>query len=337
MIQQAIAKVVEKENLAREEAHAAMSEIMSGEATPVQIAAFLAALRMKGETVEEIVGCAEAMREKSTKVKTKHPVVIDTCGTGGDAVGTFNISTAAALVASGAGSIVAKHGNRAVSSRCGSADVLKALGVKVYDVSVEKVERCLDEVGMAFLFAPSLHGAMKHAAPVRRELGIRTVFNILGPLTNPAGAGRQLIGVYDQRLTATVAGVLKELGSKHALVVHGAGGFDEVSTCGPTRVSEIFDGEVKTYQLDPTEFGFQRASVRELLGGDAETNADILLGVLEGKRGARRDIVVLNSAAALYVSGLAASVKEGIAMAEDSIDSGKGKRKLDELVRVSNG
>ncbi len=336
MIQQVIAKLADRENITRDEARAAMDEIMSGEATGAQIAAFLTAMRLKGETVDEITGCAEAMRKKATKVKTKHPVVIDTCGTGGDAVGTFNVSTAAALVACGAGAVVAKHGNRAVSSRCGSADVLKALRVKVEEVDVEIVERCLDEIGMAFLFAPSLHGAMKYAAPVRRELGIRTVFNILGPLANPAGASRQLIGVYEERLTPIIATVLKELGSEHALVVHGAGGFDEISTCGPTTVSEIFNGDVKTYWLDQSEFGFQRASVDELIGGDAAMNAKILLEVLEGKGGRRRDIVLLNSGAALTVSGLAKSIKEGIAMAEVSIDSGAARAKLEQLVELTN-
>jgi anthranilate phosphoribosyltransferase len=313
-----------------------MGEIMSGEATPAQIAGFLAAMRIKGETVDEVTGCAEAMREKATRVRTKHSVVIDTCGTGGDAVGTFNVSTAAAIVACGAGAAVAKHGNRAVSSRCGSADVLKALGVKIEDVPVQKVEQCLDEVGMAFLFAPSLHGAMKYAAPVRRELGIRTVFNILGPLTNPAHATRQLIGVYDEKLTSLVADVLKALGSERALVVHGAGGLDEISTCGPTKVSEIHNGEVKTYTLDSSDLGFHKASANDLTGGDAATNAQILLDVLEGKVGPQRDIVVLNSAAALYVSGLASSVEEGISVAENSIDSGAARSKLARLVEATN-
>jgi len=336
MIQQVIAKLANREDLPRAEARAAMDEIMSGEATPAQIAAFLVSLRLKGETVEEIAGCAEAMREKATRVRTKHSLVVDTCGTGGDAVGTFNVSTAAALVACGAGAVVAKHGNRAVSSRCGSADVLKALGVKIDDVPVQKLEQCLDEVGMAFLFAPALHGAMKHAAPVRRELGIRTVFNILGPLTNPAGATRQLLGVYDARLTSVIAEVLKALKSERALVVHGAGGLDEISTCGPTKVSEICNGEVKTYVLDSSELGFRRVSAEDLVGGDASTNARILLDVLEGKAGPRRDIVVLNSAAALYVSGLVSSLKEGIAIAERSIDSGAARSKLAQLVEITN-
>jgi len=336
MIQLVIAKLANREDLTREEARAAMGEIMSGEATPAQIAGFLAAMRIKGETVDEVTGCAEAMREKATRVRTKHSVVIDTCGTGGDAVGTFNVSTAAAIVACGAGAAVAKHGNRAVSSRCGSADVLKALGVKIEDVPVQKVEQCLDEVGMAFLFAPSLHGAMKYAAPVRRELGIRTVFNILGPLTNPAHATRQLIGVYDEKLTSLVADVLKALGSERALVVHGAGGLDEISTCGPTKVSEIHNGEVKTYTLDSSDLGFHKASANDLTGGDAATNAQILLDVLEGKVGPQRDIVVLNSAAALYVSGLASSVEEGISVAENSIDSGAARSKLARLVEATN-
>ncbi|MGA9362805.1 MAG: anthranilate phosphoribosyltransferase [Bacteroidota bacterium] len=336
MIQQVIARLANKEDLPRVEARAAMSEIMSGEATPAQIAAFLVALRLKGETMDEITGCAQAMREKATRVRTNHPVVVDTCGTGGDGTGSFNVSTGAAFVACGAGAIVAKHGNRAVSSRCGSADVLRALGVKVDEVPVEKVEQCLDEVGMAFLFAPSLHVAMKHAAPIRRELGIRTVFNILGPLTNPAGATRQLIGVYDEKLTSLIAGVLKALGSERALVVHGAGGLDEISTCGPTKVNEICNGEARTYTLDSSDLGIHKASTSDLMGGDAATNARILLDVLEGKRGPHRDIVVLNAAATLYVSGLASSVKEGIATAENSIDSGTARSKLAQLVEATN-
>jgi anthranilate phosphoribosyltransferase len=246
------------------------------------------------------------------------------------------VSTAAAFVASGAGAVVAKHGNRAVSSRCGSADVLKALGVKIDEVPVQKVEQCLDEMGIAFLFAPSLHAAMRHAAPVRRELGIRTVFNILGPLTNPAGATRQLIGVYDEKLTSLIADVLRALGSERALVVHGAGGLDEISTCGPTKVSEIYNGEAMTYTLDSSDLGFEKASANDLMGGDAATNARILLDVLEAKKGPQRDIVLLNSAAALYVSGLASSVKEGIVVAENAIDSGAARSKLARLVEATN-
>jgi anthranilate phosphoribosyltransferase len=336
MIQHVISKLARKGDLEREEARAAMGEIMSGDATPAQIASFLTALRLKGETVGEITGCAEAMREKATRVRTKHARVIDTCGTGGDSAGTFNVSTAAAFIACGAGAVVAKHGNRAVSSRCGSADVLKELGVKIEDVPVEKVEQCLDEVGIAFLFAPSLHRAMKHAAPVRRELGIRTVFNILGPLTNPAGTTHQLIGVYDEELTFPIASVLKALGTESALVVHGAGGFDEISTCGPTTVSEICGGEVKNYVLDSSAMGFEKATASDLAGGDVSENARMLLGIFEGKKGARRDIAVLNAAAALYVSGLAPSIEEGIKVAEHSIDSGAASSKLAQLVEATN-
>jgi anthranilate phosphoribosyltransferase len=336
MIQHVMSKLAKKEDLGREEARAAMGEIMSGDATPAQIASFLTALRLKGETVEEITGCAEAMREKATRVRTKHSKAIDTCGTGGDSAGTFNVSTAAAFVACGAGAVVAKHGNRAVSSRCGSADVLKELGVKIEDVSVERVEQCLDDVGIAFLFAPSLHRAMKYAAPVRRELGIRTVFNILGPLTNPAGASRQLIGVYDEELTVPIARVLKSLGTESALVVHGAGGFDEISTCGLTTVSEIRDGEVKNYLLDSSSMGFEKAAASDLAGGDVSENARILLDILEGKKGARRDIAVLNAAAAIYVAGLAPSIMEGVRKAEHSIDSGAARAKVAELVEATN-
>ncbi len=336
MIQQAIVKLVEKENLTRDEAYQAMNEIMSGVATASQIAGFLMGLRLKGETVLEIAGCAQAMREKAVKVKTKHKIVIDTCGTGGDAVGTFNISTAAAIVACGAGAVVAKHGNRAISSKCGSADVLKALGVKIEGVPVEKVEQCLDEVGMAFLFAPLMHGAMKYAAPVRKELGVRTIFNLLGPLTNPAETKRQLIGVYDEHLTEPIACVLKELGSEYALVVHGADGFDEISTFGFTTVSELKVGEVRTYRLNSQEFGFRNGEIKEILGGDAATNARIIQEILDGKKNARRDIVVFNAGAALLVAGLGSTLHEGIALASNSIDDGKAKRKLKDLIEMSN-
>jgi anthranilate phosphoribosyltransferase len=291
---------------------------------------------MKGETVPEITGCAQVMREKVVKVKTKHSVVIDTCGTGGDAIGTFNISTCAAFVAAGAGAIVAKHGNRAVSSRCGSADVLKALGVKVEGITLQQVEQCLDDIGIAFLFAPMLHGAMKFAAPVRRELGVRTIFNILGPLTNPAGAKRQLIGVFDERLCRPLAEVLSELGTERAMVVHGAGGCDEISNCGLSTVCEVKGDEVRLHQISQRDFGMKIASVKDLLGGDVETNANILRSILHGEDGPRRDVVLLNAGAAITIAGLAETLAEGVQLAKDSIDSGKAKNKLAELIEVSN-
>jgi anthranilate phosphoribosyltransferase len=312
-----------------------MSEIMSGNASEPLIASFLTALRFKGESVAEIAGCAQAMREKATKVETKRKNVIDTCGTGGDSAGTFNISTAAAIVASGAGATVAKHGNRAISSRCGSADVLKALGVNI-EISKDKVEQCLDEIGIAFLFAPMMHGAMKFAAPVRRELGIRTVFNILGPLTNPAGARRQVIGVFDARLTEPLARVLLELGSERAIVVHGDGGLDEISTLGKTMISELKDGKISSYEFHHSSVGIPGATLRELAGGDAEFNAAIVRDIVGGRKNPQRDITVMNAGAALYVSGRAQTVREGIILAEEAIDSQAARKKLQALIEMTN-
>ena len=334
MIRDSVRKLVEGKDLSKDEAFEAMSDIMSGNVSEPLIASFLTALRMKGETVAEIAGCARAMREKAIKIETKRSDVIDTCGTGGDSLGTFNISTTAAIVSSGAGAIVAKHGNRAISSRCGSADVLKALGVNI-ETPKEKVEQCLDEVGIAFLFAPMMHGAMKYAAPVRRELGIRTVFNILGPLTNPAGARRQLIGVFDARLTEPLANVLLELGSERAMVVHGEGGLDEISTLGKTTISELKNGAVSTYEFDHLSVGVPATSIREIAGGDAEFNAQIVREIISGKKSPQRDITVLNAGAALYVAGMASTLKEGIGLANESIDSGNSQKKLDALIAVT--
>jgi anthranilate phosphoribosyltransferase len=335
MIKEALHKILERKDLEKQEAYEAMSEVMSGNASETLIASFLVALRMKGETVEEIAGCAQAMREKATQIQSKHLNVIDTCGTGGDATGTFNISTAAAFVAAGAGAVVAKHGNRSISSRCGSADVLKALGVNI-EIPKEKVEECLNDIGIAFLFATALHGAMKYAMPVRRELGARTVFNILGPLTNPAGAKRQIIGVFDSGLTEPLANVLKELGSERAMVVHGAGGLDEISSFGTTRVSELKNGSVTTYDFSSSSVGISGGDLNGIKGGDAETNAVILKNILGGKKNSHRDITVLNAGAALYVAGLASGIKEGIALAIDSIDSGKATKKLSAMIEVTN-
>ncbi len=334
MIRDSVRKLVEGKDLSKDESFDAMSEIMSGNVSEPLIASFLTALRMKGETVAEIAGCAQAMREKALKIETKRSNVIDTCGTGGDSLGTFNISTAAAIVSCGAGASVAKHGNRAISSRCGSADVLKALGVNI-ETPKEKVEKCLDEVGIAFLFAPMMHGAMKYAAPVRRELGIRTVFNILGPLTNPAGARRQLIGVFDARLTEPLARVLLELGSERAMVVHGEGGLDEISTFGKTTISELKNGTVSTYEFHHSSVGVPSTSIREIAGGDAEFNAQIVRDVVGGKKNPQRDITVLNAGAALYVSGIASTLKEGIGLAIESIDSGNAQRKLESLIAIT--
>jgi anthranilate phosphoribosyltransferase len=330
MIQKTIHKLVERTDLTKNEAYEAMLEIMSGNVTDPMIAAFLTALRMKGETVAEITGCAMAMREKAIKIETKHQTVIDTCGTGGDGVGTFNISTAAAIIAASAGAIVAKHGNRAVSSRAGSADVLVALGVNI-EVLKEKVEKCLNDVGIAFLFAPTMHGAMRYAMPVRRELGMRTVFNVLGPLTNPAGAKRQLLGVFSPMLTEKLAQVLAELGSDRALVVHGMGGLDEISTLGETKVSELKNGKVTTYQFHHESVSIPAANLEVLLGGDASINAGIIMHMLKGEKNACRDIAVLNAGAAIYVAGIAETILDGVRLAQDCIDTGKAKRKLEQL------
>jgi len=336
MIQQAIQQLIETKDLSREEARQVMEQIMSGQATDAQIGAFLIALRCKGESVDEIAGCAQVMREKATPIGTSREDVIDTCGTGGDGLGTFNISTTVAFVAAGAGLCVAKHGNRAMSSKCGSADVLQELGVDI-EATPEKVGRCLDEVGIGFLFAPMLHGAMKHAIGPRKEIATRTVFNVLGPLTNPAGAKRQLIGVYEGALTDKLAGVLQELGSVRAFVVHGAGGLDEIALSGPTRVSELRDGAVQTSEISPEDLGLQVAEPEALQGGDAGENARILRSVLDGQEGPPQDVVLLNAAAAIAAGGIAADMKEGLERARTSIESGSARSVLDKLVQVSKG
>ncbi len=335
-IQDAIAKLIEGEDLTREETVGAMDRIMSGDATDAQIGAFLVALRLKEETVEEIAGAAEVMCQKATRIDTRHEVVVDTCGTGGDHSGTFNISTAAAFVVSGAGLCVAKHGNRAISSLCGSADVLKALGVNI-EASPETVGRCLDEVGIGFLFAPALHGAMKYAIGPRRELGIRTIFNVLGPLTNPARARRQVVGVYSGGLTEPLAEVLGRLGAERAFVVHGSDGLDEITLTGATRVSELRDGSASTYEITPEDFGFSRADAGDLKGGDAKTNAEIVRSVLSGEPGARRDIVLLNAAAGIVAGGLAGDMSGGVEAARQAVDSGRAMEKLEGLRTASRG
>ena len=331
MIQPTLTKLLDGQNLSRTEAQAVMAEIMGGEVSPVLIASFLIALRMKGETVEELTGFAEAMRDKMMAVHPKAKPLVDTCGTGGDSFKTFNISTAAAFVAAGAGVAIAKHGNRAVSGICGSADVLEALGVKL-DLTPEQISNCVDEVGIGFMFAPGLHPAMKHAGPVRREIGVRTVFNLLGPLANPARAQAQVLGVYSAAHTETHAAVLKNLGSKRALVVHGLDGLDEISTTGPTQVSELLDGEVCTRTVTPEEFGLARVNRDDLKSGTtAQENAELLVNVLEGQRGPRRDIVLLNAAAALIAAGKATDFAGGIEQAALSIDCGNALSKLEAL------
>lgn len=335
MIKEVISKVVKGADLTEEEMKGAMEGIMGGHATAAQIAAFITALRLKGETVEEITGAALVMREKSTKVKTPGGVVVDTCGTGGDESMTFNISTASAFVAAAAGVIVAKHGNRSVSSRSGSADVLKELGVNI-EAKVGRVEECLKEVGIGFLFAPLLHGAMKYAAPVRREIGIRTIFNILGPLTNPAGAPRQVLGVYDPSLTDLLAKVLYNLGCEYAFVVCGEDGLDEITLAGETRVTELKEASIKTYHIRPEDFGFERCSPADLRGGEPVENARIILGVFNGEKGPARDVVILNSAAAIVAGAKAKTLEEGIAEAHGAIDSGGALEKLESLKKISN-
>lgn len=334
-IKEAIKNVIELKNLAQEEAYSVASEIMSGNATDAQIGALLIALRQKGETIDEITGFVRAMREKATKIPCCSDDLVDTCGTGGDRSGTFNVSTISALVAAGAGCKVAKHGNRSVSSQCGSADLFMELGVKI-DIPPEKVTRCIDENGVGFLFAPLLHKAMKYAIGPRREIGVRTIFNILGPLTNPAGAKRQLLGIFDEDLTEPIADVLKKLGSEHVLVVHGEDGLDEITITGKTKVSELFRGEIKNYTLEPDNFGFQRAKIEDIKGGEPGVNAKITVDVLRGQKGPQRDFVLLNSGAVIYVSGKACSIEEGMGLAEKSIDSGEAMKKLETLKKMTN-
>jgi anthranilate phosphoribosyltransferase len=335
VIKEAIAKLIQKEDLSSAEAETVMQEIMLGQATPSQIGAFLIALRMKRETVEEIVGCAKAMRANSIKVVTRQSPVVDTCGTGGDGVGTFNVSTVVAFVIAGAGVAMAKHGNRSVSSRCGSADVLESLGARI-ELGPEETARCVDEIGIGFLFAPRLHPAMKHAALPRREIGVRTVFNLLGPLTNPASASIQLLGVYDPALTETLAQVLCLMGTYRALVVHGADGLDELSVTGINKVTELHSGEITTYYLDPQELGLPRAELASLKGGLPEDNATIMRALLQGERGPKRDTVLLNAAAGLLAAGKASDYREGLSLAAKSIDSGKALDKLEQFIRLSN-
>jgi anthranilate phosphoribosyltransferase len=334
-IREAIEKLVNRVNLSEDETISVMNEIMTGEATALQVASFLTALRMKGETVEEITGAARVMREKAHRVHVDSKTVLDTCGTGGDQKGTFNISTTCAFVVAGAGVPVAKHGNRSVSSQSGSADVLGVLGVKV-DAPKERVETCIHEIGIGFLFAPLLHEAMKYAVQPRRDIGIRTIFNLLGPLTNPAMATHQLLGLYSRELVGTIAHVLKNLGSARAMVVHGVEGLDEISLCGPTKVAELRDRQVKEYMIEPEAMGLKRCRIEDLRGGSAEESAVVVRSVLQGKKGIARDVVLLNSGAALYVSGNASSVDEGMRLASESIDSGRAQQKLERLVEMTN-
>lgn len=334
MIKEAINLLVSDISLSEAEMAECMKEIMEGKATDAQIGSFLTALRIKGETVEEITGAARIMREKATTIKAPEGV-LDTCGTGGDMSNTFNISTTTAIVVAAAGVPVAKHGNRSVSSQSGSADVLEALGVKI-DLPPDKVEKCLFETGFGFLFAPLFHPAMKYAIGPRREMGIRTIFNILGPITNPAGAKRQILGVFADRLTETLAMVLGNLGAYDAMVVHGEDGLDEITISNGTRVARYREGKVENFYIGPEDFDIKRGKIEDILGGNKDDNAKITLSIFNGEKGPKRDIVLMNSAAALVVAGKTQDLKEAAMIASDAIDSGKALRKLEEIKKVSN-
>ena len=340
MIKELISKLVESVDLSESEMVTAMDEIMSGEATPAQIGSFITALRLKGETVDEITGAARVMRKKATRIsidqaKIKDDIILDVVGTGGDGAKTFNVSTTTAFVTAGAGITVAKHGNRAVSSKCGAADVLENLGVNL-NISSRDVENCINEIGIGFLFAPVFHGAMKYAAGPRKEIGIRSVFNVLGPLTNPAGATVLLMGVYDMGLTEKLAMVLNRLETREAFVVCGEGNMDEISISGSTRVSHVKDNKVDTFEISPEEMGIKRADIREIEGGDAVENANIIRDILDGKQSPKRDMILINAAAAFVAAGYAGDFKEGVKLGEDTIDSGRAKAKLEELIKYTN-
>lgn len=334
MIQEAIYNLLKKEDLSLEMTKSVMDEIMSGQATNAQIASFITAMRMKGESIDEITACAMIMRKHGTKLKHEGDV-LEIVGTGGDEAYTFNISTVSSLVISAAGIPVAKHGNRSVSSKCGSADVLEALGVKI-DIPVEKSEKILKEIGICFMFANLYHSSMKYAAPVRKELGVRTIFNILGPLASPAGANLQLLGVYDENLVEPLARVLANLGVKRAMVVHGHDGLDEVSLSTSSTVCEVNNGNLNSFFLDPHQFGFEYCKPEDLVGGDPAQNAEIARSILSGEKGPKRDIVLLNSAVCLYMSYNNITLRECVKMAADTIDSGKAMEQLNKFVKLSN-
>ncbi len=326
--------IIQRKDLTKENMSSMMSDIFSGSITDSQIGAFMAALATKGETFEELAGAALTMRRKAAKIQTVSKIVVDTCGTGGDSSGTFNVSTTTALAVAGCGITIAKHGNRSISSKCGSADVLEELGVKI-DTDPEIVEEAVNEIGLGFLFAPKFHSAMKYAAKARKEVGIRSIFNMLGPLTNPAATRYQLLGVFAPQLTEMFARALKLLGAERAFVVHGHDGMDEITVCAPTRISELNGGMIKTYDIDPVDFFDEYADPQSLKGGDAELNADITRAILKGEKGPRRDIVLINTAAALVAAGAAENLKNGIKQAEQSLDSGKAMKKLEELIEFT--
>jgi len=334
-IQEGIGQLIEGNDLNQDEAYQIATEIMNGQTTDAQIGAFLISLRLKGETIDEITGFVKAMREKATTVSCPQEFLVDTCGTGGDQSGTFNISTLSGFVAAGAGCNIAKHGNRSVSSNCGSADLFVELGIRI-DITPETMAHCITENGIGFLFAPLLHKAMKYAIGPRREIGARTIFNILGPLTNPAGAKRQLLGVFSPSLTTPLANTLKRLGSEHVMVVHGEDGLDEMTITGETQVSELINGDIDNYTVKPEDFGIKRSTIQDIQGGDPAKNAKIALEVLEGKSGPHRDMVLMNAGATIYVSDKVKSIHEGIHMAAESIDSGKAMAKLEKLIEITN-
>jgi len=334
MFRDLLYKIYQQKDLTEEEMSGMLGEIFSGNTTDAQVGAFMGALATKGETYEELAGAARAMRKKAIRIETAAPDVIDTCGTGGDSAGTFNISTVTAFVAAACGAVVAKHGNRSISSKCGSADVLEALGVNI-DVDPEIVEESIAELGIGFLFAPKLHGAMKYAANARKEVGLRSIFNMLGPLTNPAGTRCQLLGVFAPELTEMFAKALQRLGAKRVLVVHGHDGLDEISVCAPTRVCELKDGQISTYDISPETYFGRTARPEEIAGGDPGQNAEIAKNILSGKKGAGRDVVLINSAAALMAAGLAHNLEKGIEMAKTAIDSGVAMDKLKALAEFT--
>ena len=334
-MQAAIRAVTEHRDLSRDEMQQVMRTVMTGEATAAQIGGFLIGLRMKGETVDEITAAAGVMRELAAKVPVSGEHIVDTCGTGGDASSTFNISTTSAFVVAAAGGKVAKHGNRSISSKCGSADVLEAAGVDL-DITPEQVAACVERVGVGFMFAPKHHSAMKHAIGPRREMGVRTIFNVLGPLTNPASAPNQVIGVFSSKLVEPLANVLKQLGSRHVLVVHAEDGMDEISIGSPTLIAELKEGEVKTYTIEPEDYGMNRSDISALAVDSAEASLEVVKGVLAGEKGAARDIVALNAGAAIYAAGLTRDLTDGVVKAGEVIDSGAAREKLDALVQVSN-
>lgn len=333
-MKQALAKVVEGNSLTKEEARAVMTTIMEGQATPAQIGALLTALRMKGETVLEIAGFAEVMREKSIRLPHNLTGVLDTCGTGGSGIRKFNVSTTAALICASLGVPVAKHGNRAMSGKSGSADVLEALGVNI-SINQEQAARCLEETGICFMFAQNYHPSMKYAAGPRRELGIRNVFNVLGPLTNPAGAEHQMMGIFDRTKTELIAGVLRELGLKRALVVGSHDGLDEISVCAPTQVSELKDGNITTYEITPEQLGLGVHTLDDIIGGEPTDNAQIAFDLLGGAKNAYRDFVLANAGASLYVADRCATLEEGVQLAAQAIDSGAALQKLNELIHIT--